>query len=792
MLSTAVLAGLEAVDTDWQLIACDDRKRPIDPATGLLQEDWSSRAVSIDQLPALAASPHVHAIGLVLGPPSGVLAIDFDGTGSTAQFAEVFGRSHQQLPPTVGWSSGRPNRRQYAFRVPLDYHPFLRGRRVWNRQGRPVLELRWAGHQSVIAGAHPDTAGYHWLPNRSPADLDPADAPDWLLEPLLKPVAEAVSSDYQPRPGDAAQAVALLQHIHPRDDYDSWLRVGMALHSASPDLLSAWLDWSQGCSNYNADECHAKWASFKGSGITVGTLHHLATLDGYIPTVDPEFVWDPPEPTPSSSSDADQSEPPEALSEELEHARARLQEQLTNLNADIDLGAILPPHLAAALIAKADSMTVSPSAFLGPLLTAAASVIGTRASVVVNPGWREPFVIWCGNVLPPSALKSPILSAIGDPLLMRQQADFKAHREEHRQARSNGDNDPSIPPPRRWIADDCTYERLAQIVAEPRTVGIWSQQDELIGWFERLDASQSAGARAGWLKLWSGGAALIDRKVAASSMAARSAVSLFGNVQPDRLARMLESQGDDAAAAGDGLWARFLWCRPPQRIWRYDPQGISIFTAIAGLINALDGVPGSLQSMDDPTAVGMEVRLPHQVVMDLAAPQWEDWAVQATISSPARAAFLGKLRGYSVRLMGVLHLLELAEAAQKSGAALSTLCCCDPATGTWYTNVTAAAVGYGLMVSEYFRQQFDALGSELGASDLAAPVARFLRLVKEAGRSTVSPRDVIGWRILGRQKVSTTEALRFLRQLVEVHGHGAMAAGKRKGTMVWVADEHQL
>jgi hypothetical protein len=795
MLSTALLASLEAIDSDWRLIPCDDRKRPVDPTTGHPLDDWVSHAATLDEIAGTAASPHVHALGLVLGPISGVLAVDFDGTGSTATFREVFGRPQSDLPPTPAWSSGRPNRRQLAFRVPFEYWPHLRGRRFWQRDGRTVLELRWAGHQSVIAGAHPDTAGYHWIPNRSPADLQVADAPDWLLEPLIKPPTESPDTDYEPSAGDAQRALELLQHIQPRDDYDSWLSIGMALHSADPGLLDAWVSWSQGCSNFNEDECRAKWPSFKGRGITTGTLHWFASQDGYIAPAAPEFEWNPPDDLLDAEPQGQQQTPDTAttdtLTEEIEHARERLQQQLANLDASINLALILPPRLAQALISKAESMSADPSAFLGPLLTAAASVVGTRARVVVNPGWSEPFVIWAGNILPPSAMKSPILGAIAEPLVARQQAGLKDHLEELRQLRRDGEKDPDIPPPRRWLVSDATYERLAQICAEPRTYGIWSQQDELAGWFERLDARQSAGARAGWLSLWGGGAALIDRKVAASSMATRSAVSLFGNVQPERLLNMIEAQGDDAAAAGDGLWARFLWCRPPQRVWSYNPNGLSIYTYLSSLVASLDGVPQSLQSEDDPNAIGFEVRLPHEVVMELAAPTWETWAQDAIGSTPARAAFLGKLRGYSCRLMGILQMIELAESAHMAGCPLSTMCECDPTTGAWFIEVSPAMVGYGLLLSDWYRAQFDAISTELGSSELRAPVARFLRLVRESGRQEVTPRDVITWRVFGRQKIDSAMALRFLRQLVEVYGHGAMKTGRRKGSMVWVADEQQ-
>jgi hypothetical protein len=283
-LSTKLLAELQAVDSDWRLIPCDGLKRPINPATGELMPDWSRHTYDADGIADLSDSSFVQAVGLVLGEPSGCIAVDFDGTGAVAMFRQVFGRPWSALPATVAWGSGLPNRRQLAFRVPREAWLHLRGRRCWhNDAGRIVLELRGNGHQSVICGAHPDTEGYRWIEGRSPAEQQVADAPDWLLEPLLKAAADPFSDDHQPSTdADVPRALELLAHIPPRDDYDTWLRVGMALHSVSAGLLSDFVDWSRGCSNFDEEECIAKWQSFKSTGTTIGTLHYLAdTLGGF-------------------------------------------------------------------------------------------------------------------------------------------------------------------------------------------------------------------------------------------------------------------------------------------------------------------------------------------------------------------------------------------------------------------------------------------------------------------------------------------------------------------------------
>jgi hypothetical protein len=283
-LTPELLAELQAVDSDWRLIPCDGLKRPVNPASGELQTDWSHHTYDADGIAELADSSFVRAVGLVLGEPSGVVAVDFDGSGAVAQFRHAFGRPWSDLPPTVAWTSGLPNRRQMAFRVPADLWPHLRGRRVFrNSEGRTVLELRGSGHQSVIMGAHPDTGGYRWVDGRSPAEQQVADAPHWLLEPLLKGATEPAAADHEPATeADVPRALELLAHIPPCDDYDRWLRVGMALHSVSPGLLTEWVKWSSGCSNFDEAECLAKWQTFRGSGTSIGTLHYLAdTLGGF-------------------------------------------------------------------------------------------------------------------------------------------------------------------------------------------------------------------------------------------------------------------------------------------------------------------------------------------------------------------------------------------------------------------------------------------------------------------------------------------------------------------------------
>lgn len=271
---------------DWALIPVGGNKRPIDPHTGDLMDEWQKQ-VGFTPEELTEMNGVVKAVGLMLGPPSGgVLAVDFDGPEAVGKFSEIYGRNPLDLPSTIGNTSGKEKRGQRFFLVDKDWWPALRGRRAWKGEdGSTCLELRWAGHQSVIAGAHPETKGYSWLPLSSPAEIEMAPAPDWLLEPLLhqEQDLEPVKITAQ----DAERAIKMLRHIDPqqRTSYDDWLAVGMALHNTDPGLLNAWVDWARPMPNFNEAEHLQKWESFSKSnrtgGRTIRSLHFWARQGGY-------------------------------------------------------------------------------------------------------------------------------------------------------------------------------------------------------------------------------------------------------------------------------------------------------------------------------------------------------------------------------------------------------------------------------------------------------------------------------------------------------------------------------
>ena len=180
----SLIDQLQALPDGWPLVAVDGRKRPY-------QQTWQANPLTKDQVAAEIRAGRAKAVGVIAGPPSGLLFVDHDGISATQKLEEL-GLPLRQLPKSLAMTSGKDGRFQIIYRVPEQYWHAMVGRRVFktgatDAQGKAEqLELRWTGHQSVVVGAHPETTGYRWLTGRGPAEQALADAPMGLIELLLE------------------------------------------------------------------------------------------------------------------------------------------------------------------------------------------------------------------------------------------------------------------------------------------------------------------------------------------------------------------------------------------------------------------------------------------------------------------------------------------------------------------------------------------------------------------------------------------------------------------------------
>lgn len=237
------------------------------------------------------------AIGFACGR---IVGIDIDVLdGDLAHRLEALARD--RLGDTPLLRIGRAPKRLLVYRAET---PFAGPK-------RSPLEILARGRQFVAFAIHPDTGRPYEWPEESPLsvalDALPAvteeavtawlDAAQALLPDDLKPAILPVNGN-----GHHATAHSLagtrdavreaLAFIPNADlDYDSWVRIGMALKGAlgedGTDLFAAW----SAQSGKNVPETTVKtWAGFKPDRIGAGSIYHHAMANGWKP--DPALVLD--------------------------------------------------------------------------------------------------------------------------------------------------------------------------------------------------------------------------------------------------------------------------------------------------------------------------------------------------------------------------------------------------------------------------------------------------------------------------------------------------------------------
>lgn len=468
--------------------------------------------------------------------------------------------------------------------------------------------------------------------------------------------------------------------------------------------------------------------------------------------------------------------------EDLEVKREALQRFQLAQQASIDLVEVFGPLWGKRLIDRADAFPCDPQILLLPMLGFIASLIGRKATVRVKGGWSEPLVIWGLIAQPASSLKSPAGGVFGAPLAKLQGeaatdyskklSTFKLKEKAWKsscKARDSSANkevfspelpDPPLPPepPRHYYIESVTIERLAAIHSQANVPGLVAFHDELADWFASLEKVSRGNDRPKWLKLWTGQALKHDTATGVTAFAEKTAVSVIGFIQPDKLAQLHSAEADaDFDTSGDGLWARFLPVIPRTIPFVFNDLEVEITDELIELARGLEEIPQRTVITINKAAI--------DEVLD---PAWSRWAAAEGDSAPSRAAFLGKLRGYSVRIAGLLHLLDERH----------DLCIAMP------TAITA------VKLCEFFLAQFDQLCPQIQqGGDVSTVEAKFLAKVRDRDLKQVTARDLQGWKLLGR-KCHAKQCRQFLANLAE-EGIGTFEQlspkGSKGGSWAWRA-----
>ena len=234
-------------------------------------------------------------IGIAAGR---VIGIDLDVLEPQV-CAQIEGLAKRLLGDTPAVRIGRAPKRLLVYRAVQPFAGFK----------YPPIEVLGQGQQFIAYGIHPDTGlAYDW-PVESLADLNVNDLPA-ITEAQAREFAleayQLLPSELRPRTlgvgrqntgecahlpeqrGTFAAVEEALAYIVNADlDYDSWVRIGMAIKGALGDagwpLFEAWSASSQ---KFEAKTTAKSWRSFAPQRIGVGTLYKLALDNGWMPAAD--------------------------------------------------------------------------------------------------------------------------------------------------------------------------------------------------------------------------------------------------------------------------------------------------------------------------------------------------------------------------------------------------------------------------------------------------------------------------------------------------------------------------
>lgn len=234
-------------------------------------------------------------IGIVGGA---VAAIDIDIAEDADLALRIEALAREKLGDTPALRIGRAPKRLLVYRTKAPFKGLK----------RHPLEVLCLGQQFVAYAVHPDTGAPYAWPEDGLADVDIGSLPEITAEAAMAFLDEAYAMLPESlRQRGLSNGDATTEHLcsHSQTgtlpaiqsalayvpnaelDYDSWMRVGMALKGALGEAgADLFAEWSAQAAKNDPDFTAKTWAGFKPHTIGAGTLYHLALDRGWKPDSD--------------------------------------------------------------------------------------------------------------------------------------------------------------------------------------------------------------------------------------------------------------------------------------------------------------------------------------------------------------------------------------------------------------------------------------------------------------------------------------------------------------------------
>ena len=208
----------------------------------------------------------------------GIMVVDVDvRNGGEASYAKLIEAIPEVAAAGLIVKSGRGDGGRHLY-FRLDNPPAM----MSHHDDYPGLDFKSSGF--VVGPGSMHAAGNRYAIAYGSID-DIEAAPEALVAMLRKPDRHRASIEGRSVDVSHADIADMLSHIDPDCPYDTWIRIGMAVHHATGGTGQAvWDAWSAKGSKYDADTMDSHWHSFGRSAnpVTLGTLVHHAEQGGWI------------------------------------------------------------------------------------------------------------------------------------------------------------------------------------------------------------------------------------------------------------------------------------------------------------------------------------------------------------------------------------------------------------------------------------------------------------------------------------------------------------------------------
>src|SRR5713101_409384 len=260
------------------------------------------------------------------------------------------------------------------------------------------------------------------------------------------------------------------------------------------------------------------------------------------------------------------------------------------------------------------------------LLASVAGLCGQGVSARITEAWSEPVILWQALVGGPSSGKTPALEWLRRPLGTVERV----------LAREGG---------APVVVSDAALPALEKAVARrPQGVLLW--RDEPTAWLAGLGrkSRRDESRRGPFLDTWGAIGLPWGRDPSTSLRAGKTAVSIVGSLDPERLDAALEG-------TGDGLAARFLYVWPGPAPYRSLRTLKPVREDEA--VNALQRIARAVGTPEKPLVLAFEDQA--VTIFDTCLERLHGETLWA---EGLLAGWLGKGRGTVARLAAVLALLD--------------------------------------------------------------------------------------------------------------------------------------